>query len=113
MLPPSDHTNIVYSGREFRQAASLTPRVGMPRSVFTDSYEVLREELVRAREKAGLTQAELSARLGRPQPFISKVEHGVRRIDVIEFCAIARALQVEPSTLFSRVARRLPTKIEI
>lgn len=85
----------------------------MPRSVFTDAYAVLLDVLVDARKRAGLTQVELSERLGKPQPFISKVERGVRRIDVIEFYAIARALKVDPIVLFTKVARKLPTTVDI
>lgn len=85
----------------------------MPRSVFTDAYAVLLDVLVDARKRAGLTQVELSERLGKPQPFISKVERGVRRIDVIEFYAIARALRLEPLTLFARLSKRLPMNVEI
>lgn len=39
---------------------------------------------------AGITQAELAARLGKPQSFVSKEERGERRIDVIEFCQLPR-----------------------
>ena len=85
----------------------------MPRSVFSEAYAVLREALIETRQAAGLTQAELSMRLGKPQPFISKIENGVRRIDVIEFCAIARALGHEPVKLFSSIARRLPQDVQL
>ncbi|WP_433950174.1 helix-turn-helix domain-containing protein [Brevundimonas bullata] len=85
----------------------------MPKSIFTDAYAGMIEELVRARTEASLTQAELSARLGKPQPFISKIEGGVRRIDVIEFCAIARALEVAPEVLFARVLGHLPAELQI
>lgn len=85
----------------------------MPRSVFTDAYTILLKSLVDARKAAGLTQAELSERVGKPQPFMSKVERGVRRIDVIEFCAIARALGQEPVVLFSAIVRRLPKNLDI
>ncbi|MNH83270.1 helix-turn-helix protein [compost metagenome] len=85
----------------------------MPKSIFTDAYAGMIEELVRARTEASLTQAELSARLGKPQPFISKIEGGVRRIDVIEFCAIARALDLTPEALFERVIGHLPTELRI
>lgn len=71
------------------------------------------EALVAARKSSGLTQAELSIRLDRPQPFISKVERGVRRIDVIEFYAIARALKLDPVALFADVVRKLPKQIGI
>ncbi|MGE0294808.1 MAG: helix-turn-helix domain-containing protein [Hyphomonadaceae bacterium] len=69
--------------------------------------------LVAARKKAGVTQDELADRLGKPQPFVSKVERGVRRIDVIEFAAIARALDIEPTKLFADVAKKLPRRLDI
>lgn len=71
------------------------------------------QALVAARKRAGVSQVELSERLGKPQPFISKIERGVRRIDVIEFYVIARALDVDPIALFSSIARKLPRVIEI
>jgi transcriptional regulator with XRE-family HTH domain len=55
--------------------------------------------LVEARTRAGVTQVELAARLGRPQPFISFVERGERRVDVIEFYAIMRRWGPTPSKL--------------
>ncbi|OYX48804.1 MAG: hypothetical protein B7Y90_09150 [Alphaproteobacteria bacterium 32-64-14] len=53
------------------------------------------------------------ARLGKPQPFVSKIERGVRRIDVVEFYAIARALKRDPVELFASVCARLPKVVEI
>lgn len=85
----------------------------MPRSVFSDAYGFLLEELVSARHDAGITQVELAKRLGRPQPFVSYFERGERRLDVIEFVAIARALQVDPARLFVRVLDRLPEHLTI
>jgi hypothetical protein len=38
--------------------------------------------------------------LGRPQSFIAKYEGGERRIDVVEFIAIAEALSADPIKLF-------------
>jgi transcriptional regulator with XRE-family HTH domain len=66
------------------------------RSVFTQEYDRFRRLLVEARKTAGLTQAELAARLSRPQSFISKIEHGERRLDVIEFFEVAQALGIDP-----------------
>jgi len=85
----------------------------MPRSVFSDAYGIFLEELVGARNEAGLTQVELAKRLGRPQPFVSYFERGERRIDLIEFVAIARALEIEPMVLFGRIQKRLPSAISI
>lgn len=47
-------------------------------------YTHLLDELVVARQRAGLSQEELAAALGRPQSFVSKCERGERRLDVIE-----------------------------
>ena len=85
----------------------------MPRSAFTEAYAVLLRAVVAARLEAGLTQVQLSERLNKPQPFISKVERGVRRIDVIEFYAIARALGADPAAMFARVIKSLPKSVDI
>lgn len=85
----------------------------MPKSVFTDAYAVLLDALVAARKEAHVTQVQLAKRLGKPQPFISYVESGERRIDVIEFFAIAMALNRDPIALFTEVAAKLPDRVEI
>jgi transcriptional regulator with XRE-family HTH domain len=43
-----------------------------------------------AREAAGLTQAEVAARIERPQSFVSKCESGERRIDPTELSMFAK-----------------------
>jgi transcriptional regulator with XRE-family HTH domain len=69
--------------------------------------------LIEARMRAGVTQVELAARLGRPQPFISFVERGERRVDVIEFYAIMKALGADPELAFRELSGRLPDRLEI
>ncbi len=54
------------------------------------------------RKDAGLTQAELAQRLSRPQPMISHIERGERRVDMLEFCEIAWAMGLNPEDLFAR-----------
>lgn len=85
----------------------------MPKSVFSDAYRELLALLVETRKEAGLSQTELASRLNRPQPFVSYFERGERRIDVIEFCAIARAVGIDPAILFDRLLKKLPEQIEI
>lgn len=85
----------------------------MPRSVFTDAYASFLSVLIAARKRAGVSQIDLAARIGKTQSFVSSFERGVRRLDVIEFCAIARALGRDPIDLFREVAERLPAKIEM
>lgn len=85
----------------------------MPKSVFTGAYATMLAVLVAARRDAGITQIELARRLGRTQSFISQIERGVRRLDVIEFYAIAQAMKIDPVELFTVVARKLPAEVGI
>jgi transcriptional regulator with XRE-family HTH domain len=55
----------------------------------TARYRQLLLRLREARQKAGLTQAEVAQRLRRPQSFVSKIEAGERRVDAIELQDLA------------------------
>ena len=72
----------------------------MQKSLKSAEYARLVALLVAAREKADIKQQPLAAKLGKPQSFIAKYEGGERRIDLIEFVAIARALGADPIKLF-------------
>ena len=78
----------------------------MTRSAFTRKHEHFRKILVEARRDAGLTQVALAKKLGRPQSFVSKFERGERRLDVIEFLEVARALSLDPTRIVSELERR-------
>jgi len=67
--------------------------------------DVLLALLVSTREKAGMTQRDLAEVLKRPRSFIGRIEAGERRLDVVEFVAVARALKVDPIDLFTRFVR--------
>jgi transcriptional regulator with XRE-family HTH domain len=71
------------------------------------SYKRFRELLSEARRAEKLTQAELSERLRRPQSFVSKYERGERRLDVIEFAEIARALGIDPLRFLAKLYREI------
>jgi transcriptional regulator with XRE-family HTH domain len=62
------------------------------------------ELLTAAREKAGLTQQQLADRLDKPQSFVAKYEGGERRVDLIEFIEIARALEFDPARAVREIA---------
>lgn len=61
-----------------------------------------------SRREADLTQRELVERLpkwlGWDQTTLAKVETGRRRLDLVEFMEIAKALKLEPLVLFTRIA---------
>jgi transcriptional regulator with XRE-family HTH domain len=48
-----------------------------------------------------LTQTALADRLGRRQAYISRIERGERRIDVVEFLDLAHAIGLNPAKLIA------------
>ncbi|MCP6763198.1 MAG: helix-turn-helix domain-containing protein [Fischerella sp. CENA71] len=75
----------------------------MPKSVFSEKYNLFRQLLIEARNIAGLTQTELSVQLRRPQSYVSKYERGERRLDLIEFLEVAEALQINPTDFIEKL----------
>lgn len=57
--------------------------------------------MIGARKAARLSQHALALRLEKPQSFVAKYEGGERRLDVVEFVAIARALGANPLKLMA------------
>lgn len=62
----------------------------LEKTIYTREYAVLLQLLKEAREAAGITQVELAQRLGQTQSFVSKVERGDRRLDIIQLRTILR-----------------------
>lgn len=68
-------------------------------------YAEFRRLLVEEREKAGLSQSDVGAKLDppRPQSFIGKIELGTRRLDALEFWDLARTVGYDPCDLMKRL----------
>lgn len=77
----------------------------MLKSIFTAEYEVLLQRLIAARKHAGVTQQELALRLRKPQSFVSKYERKERRLDVIEFLYVARAIELSATDIVADLER--------
>jgi transcriptional regulator with XRE-family HTH domain len=61
--------------------------------------------LIDRREAAGLTQAQLAARLGEYQSFVARLESGQRRVDVVEFLNLAEILGFDPAKAISSLRK--------
>jgi len=73
------------------------------KSVYTQQYRRFRTLLIQARKTAGLTQVALAEQLKRPQSFVSKMERGERRLDVIEFLEVARVLRLDVAAFLHKL----------
>lgn len=85
----------------------------MPKTIFGGEHRHLVEVLTEARQESGLTQAQLAERVAKDQTFISIIERGQRRVDVLEFVALARAMGADPKRLFAEVVKRLPRDVSV
>ena len=67
----------------------------MPKTVHRPENVVLTQHLRAARLAAGLHQTDVAALLERTQSFVSDVENGSRRLDLIELRDVCRVLEVD------------------
>lgn len=79
----------------------------MTKSTHTPEYQRLVELLVETRRAAQLTQQQVADRLGKPQSYVAKVEGAERRIDVLEFAALVKAMESNPTALLDRLLSEL------
>ncbi len=71
-----------------------------------DRYRHLVGRLTERRKELGLTQQDLASRIGLHKQFVSRVELGERRLDVIEFVDFARALDLDLPNLIADISVR-------
>ena len=79
----------------------------MEKSVCTADYRVLVELLVETRKSAGVRQVDLAERLGTTQSYVSKVEQGDLRLDVIQLRAVCLALNTGLREFVFELEKRL------
>lgn len=82
----------------------MAPRaLNLSKSVHSAGQQAFCELMIEARRKAGLTQHDVAKRLKKPQSFIAKYEGGERRLDVVEFVSICRAIAADPVKLLKKL----------
>ena len=62
----------------------------MPRAIYTKDHNAIVERLKTVRIKAGLGQVEVAQKLGKTQSYLSKIESGQRRFDVLQLKEFAK-----------------------
>jgi DNA-binding transcriptional regulator YiaG len=77
--------------------------VRMTKSVFSKEYSLFLSVLISMREETGLSQRGLSKKLKKVATYVSKYERGERRLDLIEFLEIAKALKADPCDVINKL----------
>jgi transcriptional regulator with XRE-family HTH domain len=80
---------------------------GIIKSVHSREQKVFCDLMIEVRKDADLTQDKLAKRLKRSQSFVAKYEGGERRVDVVEFIAIAKAIGADPLEILRTLMRRI------
>ena len=62
----------------------------MPRAIYSNDHKVIVERLKKARLESGLGQIEVAKKLGKTQSYLSKIESGQRRFDVLQLKEFAK-----------------------
>jgi transcriptional regulator with XRE-family HTH domain len=83
------------------------------KTLYSAPQEILVSKLTAARMAAGFTQADVATRLRCHQSLIARIESGQRRIDVIEFLILARAIGFEHNTLLEQVGEAIPREARL
>ena len=69
----------------------------MAKTIYTKAHKELVGKLIKARETAGLKQTDVAKKLKKTQSYISKIESGQRRIDIIQLKELAEVYHKNPN----------------
>lgn len=81
--------------------------------VVSPHYRAAIDAIRAARNQQGVSQRELARRLGKPPSFVNKIEQLERRLDIVEFIAVAEAMGLSPANLLEAVREALPSSPQL
>ena len=82
----------------------------MDKTIYTREYAAVLRLLRAAREHAGVTQVDLAKMLRQSQSYVSKIERGDRRIDIVQLRTICRTLGSSLADFVERLEKELSKK---
>ena len=59
------------------------------KTIYSTEYEYIITKLKEARKEAGLNQMAVADKLGKYETYLSKIENGDRRVDILELSELA------------------------
>lgn len=82
----------------------------MEKSVHTREYQVFLSALRESRERAGITQVQLAELLDENQVFVSRVERGETRLDIVQLRTLCQALGISLVGFVRKLEERLAAR---
>ena len=67
----------------------------MDKTIYTKDHKFIIEQLKKARNDAGFDQEKVAELLGKTQSYVSKIEAGQRRIDIVQLKEFAKIYKKE------------------
>jgi transcriptional regulator with XRE-family HTH domain len=80
------------------------------KSIHKKEYKYFVQVFTEYRIKAKLLQVDLAKKLGVPQSFVSKIETGQRKVDIIELREICSHLNVTITEFVTKLEKEIKTK---
>jgi len=77
----------------------------MSKTIHDNLYQKLVNELAQERIRLNISQDELATQVGLNQSDISKIEKFERRLDVLEFSMILKALRVQENMRLQKIVK--------
>ncbi len=71
----------------------------MSKTIYSKDHKYLVEQLKKARKEISIDQKDVAGLLGKTQSYVSKVESGQRRIDIVQLKEFAKIYK-KPLTFF-------------
>jgi transcriptional regulator with XRE-family HTH domain len=82
----------------------------MSKTIHRNEYRTLLKLLKQHRLRAGVTQTEVSTALERSQSFMSDIERGVRRLDLVELKDICGVFKIGLGQFVQEFEQALPRR---
>ncbi len=82
----------------------------MEKTIYTEEYAVVLRLLLDARKRSGLRQVDLAKKLRQSQSFVSKIECGDRRLDIIQLRTLCGIYGISLVSFAQQLERELAKK---
>jgi transcriptional regulator with XRE-family HTH domain len=79
-------------------------------SIYSNEHTWLREKFIKRRQELNLSQRALCEKMDVVSSLVGKVETGVRRLDIFEFIAYCKGLDLDPVVVLQEIERKFGQK---